>query len=236
MPATPLPVVLSWSGGKDSALALERLRSDVNVRVVGLLTAVSQAYDRISIHGVRRTLLHQQAAATGLPLTELVLGDSPSNASYEAAFAAALARLATEHPATNTIAFGDLFLEEVRAYRDALLARLGWRSCYPLWGEPTRDLAQGFIARGFRALLTCVDTTQLDPRFAGREFDTQLLDELPASVDPCGERGEFHTFVYGGPVLSAPLSVHPGERVLRDQRFQYCDLVVDFQGRWKAPP
>src|ERR1043166_7923560 len=225
MPATPLPVVLSWSGGKDSALALERLRSDVNVRVVGLLTSVSQAYDRISIHGVRRTLLHQQAAAIGLPLTELLLGDSPSNASYEAAFAAALARLAAEHPGTNTIAFGDLFLEEVRAYRDALLTRLGWRGCYPLWGEPTRELAQGFITRGFRALLTCVDTTQLDPRFAGREFDTQLLDELPASVDPCGERGEFHTFVSAGPDFAGPVPCRVGETELREGRFMYCDLV-----------
>jgi uncharacterized protein (TIGR00290 family) len=221
----PLPVVLSWSGGKDSALALERLRAQRGVRVVGLLTSVSQQYDRISIDGVRRALLHRQAASLGLPLTELVLGALSSNASYEEAFAAALERLRGSFPGTTTLAFGDLFLEEVRAYRDALLARLGWQGCYPLWGEPTGVLAEDFIARGHRALLTCVDTTQLDASFSGREFDRQLLADLPASVDPCGERGEFHTFVHAGPLLGTPIGLQVGERVLRDGRFQYCDLI-----------
>lgn len=217
--------MLSWSGGKDSMLALERLREDPMFEVVSLLTSVSTDFDRISIHGVRRQLLWRQAASIGLPLTELPLGPSPSNASYEAAFAAALGELQARRPELRTIAFGDLFLEDVRTYRERLLARLGWTGRYPLWEEPTADVALRFISRGYRGVLTCVDTRQLDARFAGREFDRALLAELPAGVDPCGERGEFHTFVYAGPQLSAAVPVRLGKQVLRDHRFQYCDLL-----------
>ena len=221
----PIPAVLSWSGGKDSTLALERLRADGRYEVVSLVTTVSSEFDRISIHGVRRTLLHQQAASLGLPLAEVTLGASTTNESYEAAFAAGLAALQARYPDLSTVAFGDLFLEDVRAYRDRLLGRLGWTGVYPVWGEPTADLAARFVADAFRAVLTCVDTTQLDAGFAGREFDARLLADLPPSVDPCGERGEFHTFVYAGPLFHAPIAIRRGERVLRDGRFQYLRFI-----------
>ncbi|MGH7497991.1 MAG: ATP-binding protein [Gemmatimonadales bacterium] len=230
MTPTPTPVVLSWSGGKDSALALERLRADPAVEIVSLTTTVSAEYNRISMHGVRRSLLHRQVACLRLPLTEIELGAAPSNAAYEAGFAAGLARLQSAHPGVRTMAFGDLFLEEVRQYREVLLARSGWTGLYPLWGEPTSLLAQHFIHAGYRAVLSCVDTTQLDSGFAGREFDAQLLRDMPTAVDPCGERGEFHTYVYAGPIFHEPVSIRLGERVLRERRFQYCDLLESDAG------
>ncbi|HEX9893352.1 MAG TPA: hypothetical protein VGA78_05480 [Gemmatimonadales bacterium] len=221
------PVVLSWSGGKDSSLALERLLADPGIQVVSLCTTVSAEHDRVSIHGIRRSILRRQATMLQLPLVEVPLGPMPSNSSYEAAFAAGLAQVRTSHPTVSTIAFGDLFLEDVRAYREALLGRLGWTGLYPLWREPTRPLAEYFISRGYRAVLTCVDTTQLDASFAGRTFDSQLLSDLPPAVDPCGERGEFHTCVYAGPVFHQPIAVRTGEQVLREERFQFCDLLED---------
>lgn len=168
--------------------------------------------------------MHAQAAAIGLPLVEAWLEPQSSNGAYERAWSAALddarTRLGIHH-----VAYGDLFLEDVRTYRDALMARLGYTPVYPIWGEPTDQLALAFIAAGHRAILTCVDTTQLGAEFAGRAFDAALLAELPARVDPCGERGEFHTCLIGGPVLGTTIRVTRGERVLRDNRFQYCDLV-----------
>jgi len=218
------PVAVSWSGGKDSTLALERLLADPAVQVVALLTTVSTAYDRVSIHGVRRSIIRRQAALLDLPVFEVQLGAASSNSMYESALATGLAQLQASHPSLDTIAFGDLFLEDVRRYREDLLTKLGWTGLYPLWGEPTPRLAEHFIRHGYRALLSCVDTTQLDAGFAGREFDAQLLRELPPQVDPCGERGEFHTCVYAGPLFRQPLELSPGERVLRDERFQFCDL------------
>lgn len=219
------PVLMAWSGGKDSTLALAALRRDPAWRVVGLVTAVTAGYDRVSIHGVRRTILQAQAASIGLPLVEATLEPASSNEAYEAAWAGAIDAARERLGAFGHVAYGDLFLEDVRAYRDAQLARLGVTPVYPLWGLPTAALAREFIAAGHRAILTCVDTTQLDARFAGRDFDELLLAELPASVDPCGERGEFHTCLVGGPLLREPIHVTLGERVLRDGRFQYCDLV-----------
>ena len=223
---TRTPIVLSWSGGKDSMMALARLRADPSYEVVALLTAVTQEYDRISIHGVRCTILDAQAAALGLPVALLRLPPSSDNDTYERAFAAALEALERTYPGLRTIAFGDLFLEDVRAYRERLVGALGWDRVYPIWGEDTARLARRFVAEGFRAALTCVDTTQLDARFCGRDYDHALLDELPESVDPAGERGEFHTLVYGGPGFAAPLAIARGESVLRDGRFQYTDFVL----------
>lgn len=220
-----LPVVVSWSGGKDSTLMLARLLDDPTVDVRALLTTVSLVYDRVSIHGVRRSLLRAQAEALGLPLHEVALGASSSNDDYERAFAAGLRALEAAYPDVRTLAFGDLFLDDVRAYRDALLARHGWRARYPLWGADTTTLAREFVRRGYVATLTCVDTEQLDGAFAGRVYDDALLDALPSSVDPCGERGEFHTCVTAGPIFQRPIRVETGERVLREGRFQYCDLV-----------
>ena len=232
---SPTPILVSWSSGKDSPLALERLLADPRVRVTGLLTTVSPQYDRVSIHGVRRSIVRRQAELLGFPITEVELPPSPSNDSYEAAFAAALAGLRAAQPDLKTVAFGDLFLEEVREYRQRLLGRLGWTGRYPLWGEPTAALAEYFIDRGYRAALTCVDTTQLDASFAGREFDRELLLDLPAGVDPCGERGEFHTCTYAGPLFREPIPVRRGERVLREGRFQYCDLQ-DVEDRTSGEP
>lgn len=223
----PLPVIVSWSGGKDSTLMLERLLNDSAHRVVALLTTVSAVYDRVSIHGVRRRILHAQAESLGLPLHEVRLGAISSNAEYEAAFAAGVRELEATYPEVRHMAFGDLFLEDVRGYREALLGRLGWTGVYPLWGESTTQLARQFVDRGFVATLTCVDTQQLDARFAGRLYDDELLDELPHTVDPCGERGEFHTCVTAGPIFRTPIPVRTGERVLRDERFMYCDLLDD---------
>jgi uncharacterized protein (TIGR00290 family) len=225
------PVLLAWSGGKDSTLALERLLEDDAWRVVGLVTTVTTGYDRIAIHGVRRSILHRQVAGVGLPLFEAEIPPAASNDVYEAAFAAALIRAQKRiGVALDTIAFGDLFLADVRAYRDAMLARLGWRGLYPLWGEDTTRLAHRFINRGYRAILSCVDTQQLDAAFCGRDFDETLLADLPANVDPCGENGEFHSCVHGGPLWQAPIELVRGERVLRDGRFQYVDLLETDQG------
>jgi uncharacterized protein (TIGR00290 family) len=224
--STATPVLFAWSGGKDSSLALAKLRADPSVRVCALITAVTTGYDRISIHGVRRDLLERQAASIGLPLIVAPLEANAPNAAYETAWAAALADGSARFDGAKHVAYGDLFLEEVRAYRETQLRALGYTPLYPIWGGDTAALARRFIRDGFCAVLTCVDTTQLDAKFAGRAFDDALLAELPASVDPCGERGEFHTFVWGGPHMQRPVPVVEGERVLRDGRFQYCDFIA----------
>lgn len=207
-------------------MALARLREDPAVEVVALLTAVTTGYDRISIHGVRRTILAAQVAALGLPLWTIELPPGADNATYQQSFADGLARLQARWPELDTIAFGDLFLEEVRAYRESLVGGLGWRSRYPIWGVDTTALVHDFIERGFRAVLTCVDTTQLDPSFAGRALDRALLADLPPTVDPAGERGEYHSLVHAGPLFAAPIALTRGESLLRDGRFQYCDFQL----------
>ena len=221
----PTPVLLSWSGGKDSAWTLHALRQDPRWRVVGLVTTVTAQYERISIHGLRRTILQAQAQAAGLPVLEATIPPQADNATYEAAFAAALETARARWPDVRHIAFGDLFLADVRAYREALCARLGWIPVFPLFGADTATLARQMIDGGLRATLCCIDTTQLDAAFVGREFDAALLAGLPASVDPCGERGEFHTCVHAGPMFAAPLALRAGERVRRDGRFEYVDLL-----------
>ena len=222
----PADVLLAWSGGKDSSLALAALQDDPAWRVVALVTTITREYDRISIHGVRRAVLEAQVAAVGLPLLEAVMPAASSNEVYEATLAEALGRARRRWPGLRHIAFGDLFLEDLRAYREALLERLGWTGVFPLWGLDTARLARRFVAEGYRAILTCVDTTQLDAGFAGREFDGTLLAALPPGVDPCGERGEFHTCVAAGPVLAHPLPLVAGTRVRRDGRFEYCDVLL----------
>ena len=217
-------VVLSWSGGKDSALALDALSRDSDVEVVGLLTSVTRTYDRISVHGVRRSMLEAQVERLGLPLFEISLDPDCTNDAYEAAFSSALYEIEWDLPHTTHIAFGDLFLEDVRAYRERLLVGSGFEPIFPIWGLDTATLARRFIADGFSARLVCVDTTQLDATFAGRAFDEALLADLPPTTDPCGERGEFHTFVSNAPQFSAPIPYRVGETVLRDERFMYCDL------------
>lgn len=219
-------VALAWSGGKDSSLALAALRADPTVEVVALVTTITRDFDRISMHGVRRTVLEAQVRAIGLPLIESIIPAAASNPAYEESFATALTGLHQRWPDMQHLAFGDLFLSEVRAYRERLLSRLGWIPVFPLWGRDTAGLARGFVDTGYRAVLTCVDTTQLGAEFAGREFDSLLLGELPRGVDPCGERGEFHTCVYEGPIFRQPLVLRTGERLRRDGRFEYCDVML----------
>jgi uncharacterized protein (TIGR00290 family) len=218
-------VVLSWSGGKDSSLALAALRADDRYEVVGLLTSITAGYDRVSIHGVRRALVEAQASAVGLPLYEISLEPAPSNAAYEAAFTGALRNLREAQPEVSCIAFGDLYLEDVRAYRERSLVGTGFEPLFPLWQRDTTRLAEEFIDAGFRAVVVCVDTTQLPAVFAGRAFDRSLLDDLPDGVDPCGEAGEFHTFAWDAPFFRAPISIAVGETILRDERFAYTDVI-----------
>ena len=221
----PEPIVLSWSSGKDSALTLGALLDDPAVEPVALLTTVTDGYDRVSIHGVRRELLHAQARAIGLPLHEVRLQPQSSNEAYDAAFAQALGALRSTYPGVRRIAFGDLFLEDVRAYREQRLAAAGWEGVFPLWDRSTASLARTFVERAYAARVVCVDTTLLSADFAGRAFDAALLADLPEGVDPCGERGEFHTFTSYGPGFDAPVEYEVGEIVLRDGRFAYCDLA-----------
>jgi uncharacterized protein (TIGR00290 family) len=217
-------VALSWSGGKDSALAYAALLKDPEIEVVAFLTSITRGFDRISIHGVRRRLLEEQVEQLGLPLVEIALEPACTSDVYEKAFQSALSVIRERWPAVAGIAFGDLFLEDVRAYRERALEGSGFAPLFPLWHLDTATLARHFIDEGYSARLVCVDTTQLDGEFAGRVFDEDLLADLPLSVDPCGENGEFHTFVWDGPTFRSPVSHRTGEKVLRDDRFMYCDL------------
>jgi len=214
-------VLQSWSGGKDSCLTLAELRADPTRSVEALLTTVTEGYERVSMHGVRRKLLRRQAAALGLPLSVVTIPQRATNAAYESAMEAAFERFRAQGVAT--IAFGDLFLADVRRYREAWLARVGMTPIFPIWERDTRELAREFIDRGFQAILTCVDTRVLDPSFAGRWFDRALLADLPETVDPCGENGEFHTFVFDGPTFRESVPVVVGPTVMREA-FCYCDL------------
>jgi uncharacterized protein (TIGR00290 family) len=220
------PILLSWSGGKDSAWALHLLRNDpawaAQYQVVGLLTTINQQFARVAMHGFREELLDLQGEVAGLPLWKVRLLWPCSNDIYEQRMAEACQRAVTEGIAG--IAFGDLFLEDIRAYRVQRLAGTGLEPVFPCWQLPTAELAHEMIAAGVRAHLTCVDPRQLDRRFAGRIFDEGLLAELPDSVDPCGERGEFHTFVSASPAFSRSIEVRAGEIVERDD-FIYADLL-----------
>ena len=215
-------LALSWSGGKDSALALWVLAREHEVVPRALITTVTDAYERISMHGVRRSLLARQANAVGVPLVEVEIPAACTNDVYERRMEQALASEPLRD--VEAVAFGDLFLEDVRAYREDRLATVGKRACFPLWHRDTTGLAREFIAAGFEAVIVCVDPSKLDRSFAGRRFDQRLLADLPAGVDPCGENGEFHTFVYAGPILSAPLTIQIGETVERDG-FMFADLT-----------
>ena len=220
--ATPATTfALSWSGGKDSALALWKLRRE-QLEPEALITTVTENYDRISMHGVRRELLARQAQAVGLSLVEILIPPTCVNDVYEARMAQAFAT--SPLSGVDAVAFGDLFLEDVRGYREQRLAAAGKRGLFPLWGQDTSALAREFLNAGFEATLVCVDPRALDGSFAGRRYDEQLLAELPAGVDACGVNGEFHTFVHAGPIFEAPIACATGEVVERDG-FVFCDLI-----------
>jgi uncharacterized protein (TIGR00290 family) len=218
----PGAVALSWSGGKDSALALRALLDELGLRPVALLTTVTEDYGRVSMHGVRRDLVAAQAEAAGIPLVEVSIPAACPNEVYEARMSEALS--APPLDGVDTMAFADLFLEDIRAYREERLARVGKAAMFPVWGRDTTLLAREFIEAGFEAVLVCVDPAQLDASFVGRAYDSELLADLPQGVDPCGENGEFHTFVHAGPIFSRRIEIELGERVMRDG-FAFCDLL-----------
>ncbi len=214
--------VMAWSAGKDSAVALWRLQQDANFQVVGLLTTITSGYDRVSMQGVRRVLLEAQAETLGLKVYPVWIPPRCSNEAYEAEMSRAVETL--QGDGVEAVAFGDLFLEDVRAYREKMLAPTGLQPLFPIWGEDTNELSRWVIASGFRATLTCVDPRALSPDFVGRAYDEALLAELPATVDPCGENGEFHTFVHDAPNFRHSIPITVGERVERDGFF-FADLL-----------
>ncbi|MEP6908079.1 MAG: ATP-binding protein, partial [Pseudoxanthomonas sp.] len=220
-----MAMLLSWSGGKDAAWTLHRLRQS-GIEVAGLITTVTTGYERISMQGIRRTILHAQAQATGLPLIEVDIPPACDNATYEESFAAGLRQARERWPAVHDIAFGDLFLQDIRDYRVAMCARYGWKVQTPIFGTDTATLARAMQAGGLKAALCCVDTQQLSAEFAGRDFDASLVCDLPEHIDPCVENGEFHTCVHAGPMFDHPVPIERGETVLRDARFAYTDFEV----------
>ena len=221
-----MKTLLAWSSGKDSAWALDRLRRQ-DIPVAGLLTTINESADRVAMHGVRRLLLEMQAEQVGLPLWVVRLPWPCTNQDYESRMAEACAKAAAE--GFDSIAFGDLYLRDVREYRERQLAGTGLQPLFPLWEIPTASLAREMIAAGLRARLSCVDSKALDASFAGREFDLALLENLPATVDPCGENGEFHTFAYDGPMFRSPMRVERGE-IRAVDGFVYADLLPCPQG------
>ena len=220
------PILFCWSGGKDSAMALHALLQREDVRVVALLTTVTETYDRISMHGVRREFLERQAQSIGLPLHEVRIPSQCVNSIYEARMEEAL-RLHLDR-GVRTVAFGDIFLEDLRAYREKNLARIGMSALFPIWKRDTRELAGHFLSNKFRAVVVCIDPRILAPTFAGRELDTSFFRDLPLHADPCGDDGEFHTFVFDGPIFRSPIHVRTGDVVTRDG-FVFCDLLSEME-------
>ena len=213
-------VLVSWSGGKDSCLALAEIR--LSRKIVALLTTITRDFDRISMHGVRSVLLEQQAESLGLPLQKVFISKAAGNEEYEHNLSQELKRFLAL--GVDSVVFGDLFLEDIRAYREKLLARLGVKGLYPVWGRDTARLIREFLARGFKTAVVCVDPAKLSRQFVGRVLDESFLSELPPEVDPCGENGEFHTFVFDGPEFHRPIPFSFGEIVMRDG-FWFADLV-----------
>lgn len=220
------PVLLAWSSGKDSAFALHLLRGR-DVDVVGLLSTINADVDRVAMHAVRLSLLREQADAVGLPLVEVRIPSPCPDEVYGTAMSRALAT--AREQGIRAVAFGDIFLEDVRRYREERMAETGLRPLFPLWGRETRELAREMLASGQRAVVTCVDAQFLPPSFAGRAFDASLLDDLPATVDPCGERGEFHTFAWDGPAFRRPVPCRVGE-IVADGGFVFADLQHEDRG------
>ncbi len=217
-------ILHSWSSGKDSAMALHELMKNADCEIASLLTVVTKDYGRISMHGVREELLDLQAASIGLPLEKIFITKRSGNEEYESLMREALVR--RKKDGVNAVAFGDIFLEDLKKYREDRLREVGLEAVFPIWKRDTRELAGSFIEAGFKAIITCVDTKALDKKFSGRLFDRQFLLELPANVDPCGENGEFHSFVYDGPIFNGPIPYKTGEKVLREERFYYTDILT----------
>lgn len=216
-----MKILLSWSSGKDAAWALYCFQQNPDHEVAGVLTTVNEKFGRVSMHGVRNELLREQAHSTGLSLTEIPLPFPCSNEAYEELMLEFLNKAVSD--GIEAVAFGDIFLEDIRKYREERMARTGIQCIFPLWQQDTEELSRNMIRSGVRAIVTCVDPGQLDPSFAGREYDESFLSSLPSGVDPCGENGEFHTFAYDSPVFNTPIHVERGEIVEKDG-FVYVDL------------
>lgn len=217
-------IVFSWSGGKDSAFALFEARQTGAYQVTRLFTTLTEGYDRISMHGVRRVLLEWQARSIGLPLDMLYIPKNGTNQDYESRLTTLLEKYKREN--ILSVGFGDLFLEDIRAYREQNLSKIGMNAVFPLWKKDTAKLARDFITAGFKAVVVCVDPKALDGSFAGRVIDDGFLNDLPSSVDPCGENGEFHSFVFDGPIFDEAVKFRSGEVVMRDG-FCFCDLLPE---------
>ena len=215
-------VIFAWSGGKDSAIALNETQQDRRYEIACLLTTITEGYDRVSMHGVPRVLAEQQAKSIGLPLEEVFISQSCADAEYEDKMRAVLNRY--KQTGVSAVIFGDIFLEEVRRYREDNLAKVGLKGVFPLWGKDPAALKRSFAAPGFRAVTTCVDSKVLSQEFVGRELDERFWAELPPDVNPSGENGEFHSFVFDGPIFSERIAYTRGEVVLRDS-FYFCDLI-----------
>ena len=216
-------ILISWSGGKDSSLALYEIQKSRDYEVAALITTITSDYDRVSMHGLRTILLDEQASSSNIPLEKIFISKNATNDEYESRLKEVL--LKYKQLGIRDVVFGDLFLEEIKKYREDLLGKIGMECVFPIWKRDTVKLAKRFIELGFKAITVCVDSNVLGKEFAGREFDEHFLDDLPKAIDPCGENGEFHTFVYDGPILKNPIDHELGEIVLRDKRFYYCDIL-----------
>jgi uncharacterized protein (TIGR00290 family) len=214
-------ILLSWSGGKDSCMALFEVQDSQNYEIM-LLTTVTEGYDRISMHGVRRTLLEKQAESLGLGLTKIYIPRNATNEDYELRMKEVLTKHQKE--GVSSVVFGDIFLEDLRKYREANLARIGMGGVFPIWRRDTSELIRRFIDLGFKAVVTCIDPKVLNPSFEGRVIDEEFISQLPMQVDPCGENGEFHSFVFDGPIFGKEVKFSLGQVVLRDS-FYFCDLI-----------
>ncbi|MGZ3524947.1 MAG: Dph6-related ATP pyrophosphatase [Thermodesulfobacteriota bacterium] len=215
--------LFTWSGGKDSALALYELQKGNGYKVVALLTTLTEDYDRISMHGVRSILLEHQANSLGLPIEKVYISKNSPNEEYEAKMREILQKYLTA--GVSSVVFGDIFLEDLRKHREDSLAKIGMKAIFPIWKRDTVELAHEFIDLGFKAIITCIDSNVLDKAFVGRLYNQQFLSDLPSTVDPCGENGEFHSFVYDGPMFQKEVPYTKGEIVFRDNRYWYCDLM-----------
>ena len=220
-------ILFTWSGGKDSAMALYELKRNKDYEVAALFTTITEDYQRVSMHGVRDILLEEQAQSLDFALEKIYITKNSANEEFEARMKDKLMKYRRQ--GISLVAFGDIFLEDLRKYREENLARIGMNGIFPIWKRDTAELAHSFIDLGFKAIITCVDSKFLEKSFIGRIFDRQFLSELPSGVDPCGENGEFHSFVYDGPIFQKEIAYEKGEIVLRDNRFYYCDLIPSRQ-------
>ncbi len=216
-------ILLSWSGGKDSALALYEIQKTKDFEIVALVTTITDGYDRVSMHGVRRILIEQQANSLGIRLEDVIISRNASNSEYEARMTDVLTRYLKT--GITSVVFGDIFLDDVKRYREEFLEKIGMKGVFPIWKRDSRKLANEFIDLGFKAVITCIDSDVIDKSFVGREFDKRFLIDLPQKSYPCGENGEFHSFVHNGPIFNFPVLFTRGEVILRENRFYYCDLI-----------